>query len=529
MVTIPTLSRRNGVDLKALASERRMARRPLPSWLGPTVACVALSLAVAGCSDDDEGGSQDPLACTVTEQNAWIQSTMLEWYLENSQLPILEPADFDTPDEFLDALVEDVDLAPNAEITGADRFSVVLEFQEEQNRIANIFSGFGLLMQVEGTGDDRIFRLLDVFGTFEGEAASPASQAGLARGDAIETFDGEPVATVFNVDRLEGLKFIFGFDVGETHELGVLKRDGQQQTLTLEAAELTPTSVPLFKVFTLGDEEVGYVFFRDFDFASVEGLRQAIGFLAERGVTKVIIDQRYNLGGFVFVVDYLANLLLGNDLGSDPNNRGVIRSETWNGDKSSFNGSAFFSPPSCPSFLGDRDDLRQYDCQGPVVGLTGLTQLIFINSNNTASASEVILNSMRSHVDVAVVGARSVGKPVGSAPFPGQSTGEQQFCGLVLRPTTFRNVNADNEGDYFEGFVPDCPVADDPTQPIGDESEASIAAALNYVQGSTCTPSLGTGGLTAEGPRRRILLDAEHTWSYANSLARLRDQGRLFR
>ena len=521
--------------MKTTAPDRATAPGPFLPPTGRGVACIgiALALSVAGCSDDDENdvmnGEQRQPVCTVAEQNTWIQSTMQEWYLENTQLPSLNPAEYETPDEFLDALVEDVDLAPNSDIVGRDRFSVVLEFQEEQDRLANIFSGFGLLMQVEGTGDDRVFRLLDVFGTFDGEAESPASRAGLARGDTIESFDGESVATVFNVDRLEGLKFIFGFDVGEEHELGILKRDGQRQTVTLVADELTPTSVPLFKVFTVGAEEVGYVFFRDFDFASVEGLRQAIGFMAERGVTKVIIDQRYNLGGFVFVVDYFANLLLGNDLGEGPNRTAaVIRAESWNTDKTSFDRPAFFAAPSCPGFLADSESLRQYDCQGPVVGLEGLTELVFINSNNTASASEVILNSMRSHVDVTVVGARSVGKPVGSAPFPGTSTGDEQFCGLVLRPTTFRNVNADDEGDYFDGFVPDCPVADDPTQPIGDEAEASIAVALGTIGGSTCAPSLGNG-LTAEAPRRRILLDAEHTWSYANSLARLRDQGRLFR
>jgi len=449
---------------------------------------------------------------------------MREWYLEPDQLPTLDPAAYDTPQAFLSALTESVDLAPSSNTEARDRFSVVSELRVEQNRVNNIFSGFGLLMQVEAGDSGRVLRILDVFGSFPGEAVSPASAAGLVRGDAIEQYDGENVEDAFDLDRLMGLKFIFGFDVGETHRLNVRKLDGTLVEQDITAAELMPTSVPVFKIFERGAETYGYVLFRDFDFASVEGLRKAFDLFAERGVTKLIVDQRYNLGGFVFVADYLANLMLGNDLGGQEI---IQRAETWNAMKSEqFDELSFFATASCPGFLADGD----FACQGEVSGLSGLTRVAFINSSNTASASELILNSMRSHVDVGVVGGRSVGKPVGSAPFPGFATGEDSFCGLVLRPTTFRNVNAGNEGDYFRGFVPDCPAPDDASAPLGDETEASVAAALQYLETGSCPQDAGTGGgLTAEPVGRRILLDAERIYGYENSLARLRDEGLLYR
>ena len=490
----------------------------------PALVIAGIAL-MAGCGggDDDDTGTVDQ--CSIVAQNTWVKETLLEWYLENDQIPDLDPSSSEGPQAFLNALTEDVDLAPPPDIQGEDRFSVISELEVEQNRVANIFSGFGLLMQVEGLGAQTFIRILDVFGAFEGEAASPASQAGLQRGDAILDFDGSPVNDVFNLDRLRGFKFIFGFDVGAQHSLGIRKiGETNTTTVSLTAAELVPTSVPLFKVFERGDDKVGYVFFRDFDFASVEGLRKAFVFLAEEGVTELIIDQRYNLGGFVFVIDYLAGLLKGNDLSDGQT---ILRAETWNEDKGpSLNSEVVFEPPTCPAFLGQSDSLSQYDCQGEVRGLTGLNKVVFINSGNTASASEVILNSMLSHVEVAVIGERSVGKPVGSAPFPSFGGGGEDFCGLVMRPITFRNVNADGAGDYYDGFTPDCAVADDPSAPLGSENEASIAAALGYLEQRAC-PSVGTGGLLAEPPRRRLLLDAEHTLSYQNSLARLLDEGRL--
>ncbi len=475
---------------------------------------------ISGCGSDDDN-NQDP-ACSILAQNTWVKDTLREWYLENGQIPDLDPAAAEDPREFLRSLTDNVDLAPTSDVVGEDRFSVLSEAEVERDRVANIFSGFGLLMQVEGIGSEAVIRILDVFGTFEGEAASPASQAELQRGDTILAFDGTAVAEAFNLERLRGVKFIFGFDVDEQHDLLVQKPGAAEPTtISLTADRLVPTSVPLFKVFERGDDKVGYIFFRDFDLASVEGLRKAFAFLAAEGVTELIIDQRYNLGGFVFVIDFLAALLKGNDLADGTT---ILRAETWNADKSSTEDQeVMFQTPVCPNFSDD-----QYDCQGEAMGLTGLTKLVFINSGNTASASEVILNSMRSHVDVAIIGERSVGKPVGSAPFPGYADNQaQDFCGLVMRPITFRNVNADDEGDYFDGFVPDCAVADDPSAPIGSENEASITAALNYLEAGSCPAVGGTGGLRAEPPRRRIMLDADHTLSYSNSLARLLDEGRL--
>ena len=485
-----------------------------------TIAMVALAV---GCSDDEDAGE-----CSVTAQNTWIQETMQEWYLENDQLPDLDPAAFESPQAFVNALTEDVDLAPNSPVDGVDRFSVVTALQTEINNVNNVFSGFGLLMQVEtrptetSTAPVQVIRVLDVYGLYPGEVTSPASEAGLVRGDIIETFDDMAVAERFNLDRLIGAKFIFGFDVGETHDLGVVKLDGQRQTLTITAAELMPSSVPLFTTFQQGDDQIGYVLFRDFTLEAVERLREAFVSFDQQGVTKLIIDVRYNLGGFVFVIDYLADLMLGRDLGGGTV---VQRAESWNDDKDDrFDQSVVFSTPSCPGFLSG----QQFDCQGPVTGLTGLTEVVFINSNNTASASEILQNSIRAHVEVGTVGGRTAGKPVGSVPFPGFEGEAQDFCGLVLRPITFRNVNADGEGDFFNGIVPDCASPDDPTVLLGEAAEASIAAALDYLGDRSCASRV-SGGLRAEAPRRTLFLDAEHTYSYANSLARLRDLGLLYR
>lgn len=467
--------------------------------------CLALA-AAAGCADDEED-------CSVIAQNAWVERSMREWYLENDQLPDLDPSAFDSPTAYLGALIEDVDLNPSPDASAPDDFSFVVPASVEEDLNTNTPSGVGLLMGVTQDG----LQVFDVYGSFEGERPSPASEAGLVRGDRVETFDGVPVERAFDLAPLAGARFIFGFAAGETHTFGVQKSDGRRVDVTLTSVELRPDSVPFFRIFNLGERDIGYVYFRDFDLGSVEGLRRAIAAFADQGVDTVIIDQRYNLGGFLFVADFLGDLLGGNHFGA--NGDSVFRRENWNEDKAELNGDVFFSTPRCPEFLTEDPDLQPFACSMPPRGLSGLRRLVFINGGNTASASELVLNGMRPYVDVGVVGARSVGKPVGSVPFPSFATGEAEFCGLVLRPTTLRIVNADGEGDYFDGFAPDCPMEDDPRQPLGSAEESSIAAALAYATDGRCPVRLLS---PPAPPRRRVLLDAQHTFSYQNSLARWR-------
>ena len=81
-----------------------------------------------------------------------------------------------------------------------------------------------------------------------------------------------------------------------------------------------------------------------------------------------------------------------------------------------------------------------------------------------------MINGLRPFVPVVVVGDRTYGKPVGQYVLP--------FCDKVLAPVSFSMVNANGEGDYFDGLPADCPAADDIGHDLGDADEASLAEAL---------------------------------------------------
>jgi C-terminal processing protease CtpA/Prc len=113
-----------------------------------------------------------------------------------------------------------------------------------------------------------------------------------------------------------------------------------------------------------------------------------------------------------------------------------------------------------------------------------LQRLVAITTRSSASASELIINSLRPYIPVAVIGDRTYGKPVGQYGL--------SFCDKVLYPVAFSLRNANDEGDYFDGIPPTCAAADDITHQLGDTEEASFAEALTYIRTGACSANTAT-------------------------------------
>ena len=98
--------------------------------------------------------------------------------------------------------------------------------------------------------------------------------------------------------------------------------------------------------------------------------------------------------------------------------------------------------------------------------------------SGTASASELITNSMEPHAAVSIVGSTTFGKPVGQLGI--------EFCDKIIRPTAFESVNANDEGGYFDGLPVDCPAVDDLSMAVGADNDPNIEAALSYFATGAC-------------------------------------------
>jgi len=109
--------------------------------------------------------------------------------------------------------------------------------------------------------------------------------------------------------------------------------------------------------------------------------------------------------------------------------------------------------------------------------LTGVSKVVFIVSGSTASASELVINSLKPHIEVKMVGTQTYGKPVGFFPIRLENKYDVYY-------SLFQTKNSLGQGDYYSGFTPDVAFTDvrgdldDPRNNFGDPKEYYTSVAL---------------------------------------------------
>ncbi|WP_265528306.1 S41 family peptidase [Sphingomicrobium marinum] len=408
------------------------------------------------------GGGTD--ACALSARQAWVLEQMEEWYLFPDLLDTsVNPANYSDVQSYIDALVRP------AREQGIDRnFTYITSIQEENDFIENATSAdYGWRPVL--FSNDRLY----IRETYE---TAPSFQAGVDRGAEIVRLAaaGGTLRTPAQIIATDGVEFlsnlVFPSAEGDAIDIEFVDADGgpvQAATLTSTEYQLQPVS-PRYGALVIGD--TGYLNLRTFFADTAEAdLTTAFQTFAAANVDNIIVDVRYNGGGLVRVADHLGDLLGRNRSGQ------VFSRTTFRASKASNNSTEFFEPLSAS--------------QDPV-------RLSFITTNRSASASELVANSMASYygTNSAIVGSNTFGKPVG------QIALDRAECDDRLRVVAFRTENADGEGDYYNGLATTYPVtcaaSDDIFEMFGDPAEASTAKALDFSASgqAACTPITGAVG-----------------------------------
>ncbi len=370
--------------------------------------------------------------CSLAGQEAWVYQDMQDVYLWYQHMPALDPTQFTSLDDLLAGIT----------YKQLDRFSYInTQAEETAYYSSSQYVGFGFEQVLVAATDPRI---AEVF------PGSPAEQGGLARGDKLLAVDGTSVVDLINQGTYDNA---FGAStIGLQRTVTYQDLSGAQHTVTLTKAVITIPTVPVSKVIDTGSHKVGYLVFSNFVQPSFDSLSAAFADFKSKGVDRLVVDLRYNGGGLLSVAQYLGSLI-----GGTQTTGRVFAKLTYNDKQSGSNQTLDFNTP---------------------VNALGLDQVVFITTGGTASASEAVINSLKPFIGVTLIGSTTYGKPVG---FNGQN-----FCADVLHAVTFAMTNAAGSGDYYSGFAPDCPAADDLSHPLGDTSEGSLAAALQYIGSGAC-------------------------------------------
>lgn len=250
-----------------------------------------------------------------------------------------------------------------------------------------------------------------------------------------------------------------------------------------EAAKGPTDSVPAAKILaTPTGRRVGYIQFTDHEIGAQDALITAFRQVRQAGVQDLVLDLRFNTGGYLYISLAAASMVAGpaaegqvfealryNDKRQALSNASILR----------FSGQVQFAEPQNP--------------RGTPLPQLDLRRLYVLSSGLTCSASESIVNGLRGiDIEVVLVGDTTCGKPYGFT--------RRDNCGYTYFPIEFNGVNARGNGDYTSGFQPACRVADNTAVLAGSASDPLLQAAMGHIDAGTCPPAPATSAVAKSAP-----------------------------
>ena len=406
---------------------------------------------------------------TSTDQNNWLRSWTNDTYLWYSEVTYPNPASYATPAYF--DLLKTNGVSPSGQPKDKFHFTYDTDEWEALSQGEEVAS-YGALFEILAPTPPRNIVVAYV------HESTPADGV-FARGDKIIQVDGQDAVNGNSQAVVDALNTgLFPDNASQSHTFVVQNTAGAQRTVTITPAFIATDPVPDWTVFDTPTGGVGYILFTD-HIATAEGwLYDAINDMAEADVSDLIIDMRYNGGGYLDIASELAYMVGNTTL----TNGQTFEKLVFNAKYPSTNpvtGETIAPTPFHSRSLGFDPSLP---ANTPLPSLN-LSRVYIITGSGTCSASESVINSLRGvGVTVYQIGSTTCGKPYGFYP--------TDNCGTTYFSIQFRGENAANFGDYTDGFspanttanmgtsVPGCSVADDFTHELFDPLEQRTAAAL---------------------------------------------------
>lgn len=423
---------------------------------------------------DINGNPWPDVQGSTLEENFWLRSWSDETYLWYSEIQDQNPASFDSPTSYFDVLKT---TAVTNSGNPKDQFHFYQDTDEQQQEAATGASaGYGMRFRILQSAPPR--KIVVAYN----EPNSPASNNNLDRGAEILEVDGVDVVNGSDVNTLNA--GLFPND-GETHTFVVRDLGATtNRTVTLTATTVVSDPVQNERVFDTATGKVGYMQFNTFGTRIAEQeLIDAFVDFSNQGVEDLVVDLRYNGGGFLFISSQLSYMVAG------PNrtNNTVFETTVFNDKNPTTNPVTGETLEPTPFYSTTSD---QATAPGGTLPDLNLNRVFVLSTGSTCSASEAFINGLRGiDVEVVLIGGTTCGKPYGFY--------ATDNCGTTYFTIQFRGENNKGWGDYADGFIPSasdngqdfvtgCTVADDFNHLLGDPDESMLAAALNYQATGSC-------------------------------------------
>lgn len=412
--------------------------------------------------------------------NQFVVDCMDTWYLWNNKLPDVDVKAEKDPYALFEKLVYQ-----------DDKWSFLTEDVKGLNStLAGSGKSFGYSLTFY-----KINNTKNYVGVVEYVYAGlPAAAAGMKRGDIILKIDGKSI----NEDNYRDLYYADALIL----EMGEIKNGTlteQERTLQLISATTYQDPVLEARVLEEGNARIGYLAYTGYTLASHKRLQEVLLQFQQEGITDLVLDLRYNSGGYSITSKYLCSMLVPRYALDEHR---VYMREFWNSDVMAY-------------YKEKGIDTREYyvekalSSSGEVLYQVNvnldLTRIYVLTGRGTASASEATIVGLSPYMDVIRIGEKTSGKYCGGIVFDSEILYGKEISSIKdwgLYCMVYRFNNNDDTADFVSGFEPHHSVVEDiiaDSTPLGNVQEPLLAAAIALITGKTPASAQGVTRSSSAG------------------------------
>ncbi|MFT7251483.1 MAG: carboxyl-terminal processing protease, partial [Flavobacterium sp.] len=220
-------------------------------------------------------------------------------------------------------------------------------------------------------------------------------------------------------------------------------------------------------------KKVGYLMYNGFYSTYENELNNAFAYFQGEGITHLVLDLRYNSGGSVNVATKLASMITGQFSNQ------IFAKQEWNEKRMNY-----YNSVNPDALLNKFTNTLS---NGNGINSLSLTKIYVLTTQSTASASELIINSLKPYIDVIQIGDVTVGKNVGSITIYDSPTFRKENVNpnhkYAMQPIVLKVLNKNGVGEYSNGILPNVTFTENygSLGVLGDNTEPLLNLALSYI------------------------------------------------
>lgn len=411
---------------------------------------------------------RDDNAILASEINDFVWKGMNSWYLYKDNIANLANDRFTSNQEYGNYL--------NSYATPESLFESLIYDRPTTDRFSFIVDDYIAWEQQLGgssiTNGLRYYFNGSILAIRQVVPNSPADDAGLTRGQYIIQIDGTNI-TESNVNDLltPDTYTLYFADLNDngTPETSDDFFTANGETVTLTKIFLTENPVYQTTLIDVDGEKLGYLLYNRFNQNFDTQLNEAFGEFKAANIKHLVIDLRYNPGGSVNTASLLGSMVTGQFNGQ------IFSKLAYNTDLQEFNSNFNF--------------VNSFDSNA--INSLNLDKIYVLTTSSSASASELLINSLKQYITVVQVGDYTVGKTQASLTIydsPDWLTKDNINPNhtYAMQPLVANSINVNDQAVPGGGLPPDIELFESfyNLGSFGDVNEPLLARAIADIRGT---------------------------------------------